>query len=69
MVAPDLVVLGGGLCTDPRWLVDPIRALVKKSVSIPEFVETPIQRAMLWDEAVLYGAVALFDQADRSDPI
>ena len=62
MMAPDLIVLGGGLCTDPRWLVDPVRRMVKKHIHIPELAEIPVRRARLWNEAVLYGAIALFDE-------
>jgi glucokinase len=59
-VAPEVVVLGGGLCTDPSWYVDPITERVKTWVGVEALKDTPIRRAELWDDAVLYGAGALF---------
>lgn len=59
IVAPDIVVLGGGLCTNPAWFVDPLRYELPRALSIPELKDIPIRRAMLWDSAVLYGAAIL----------
>jgi glucokinase len=58
-VAPDAIVLAGGLCTESRWFVDPLREKVKRWMPIPELAEIPIERAQLWDRAVLYGAATL----------
>jgi len=58
-IAPDAIVLAGGLCTDSRWYVDPVRDKVKAWMKIPELAEVPIERAKLWDRAVLYGAAQL----------
>ena len=58
-VAPDSIVLAGGLCTESRWFVDPVREKVKQWMPIPELAEIPIERAKLWDQAVLYGAAQL----------
>ena len=62
-VAPDAVVLGGGLCTDTRWYVEPIQKKLKSWIKIPQLAQTPIHRADLWDEAVLYGAEILARRA------
>jgi len=59
ILAPDMVVLAGGLCTDSSWFVDPVRERVHRGTKIPELREVPIERASLWDTAVLYGAAAL----------
>ncbi len=59
VVAPDSIVLAGGLCTESRWFVDPVRERVKAWMPIPELAEVPIERAKLWDRAVLYGAAQL----------
>lgn len=59
IVAPSVVVLAGGLCTDNRWFVDPVRDRVRRWVRIPALREVPIERASLWDTAVLYGAAVL----------
>jgi len=60
LLAPDIVTLAGGLCTDPKWFVDPVTKLVHEEVGIEKLKEIPIQRAELWDDAVLYGALSLF---------
>ena len=62
LLAPDIVVLAGGLCTDPSWYVDPIIERVRTWMPIRELADTPIKRAELWDSAVLYGAVAMVEQ-------
>lgn len=59
ILAPAVVVLAGGLCTDNRWIVDPVRERVHRWMRLPELAEIPIERAALWDKAVLYGAAAL----------
>ncbi|SIQ15946.1 glucokinase [Alkalispirochaeta americana] len=59
IVAPEVIVIGGGLCTESRWLVDPIRERVREALSIPELREIPLERAELWDTAVLFGAAHL----------
>ena len=58
-IAPESIVLAGGLCTESRWFVDPVRERVKAWMSIPELAQVPIERAKLWDRAVLYGAAQL----------
>jgi glucokinase len=60
MLAPEIVVLGGGLCTDARWLVEPVCRMVRDSVPIEQLKDIPVRRAELWDSAVLYGAASLF---------
>ena len=60
LLAPDVIVLGGGLCTDPKWFVEPICARV--DAMRPDALEqAPIVRAQAWDNAVLLGAVNLLD--------
>lgn len=58
-VAPEAIVLAGGLCTESRWFVDPIRTKIADWLTIDAFREIPVRRAELWDRAVLYGAAAL----------
>ena len=58
-LAPEAVILGGGLCTDPRWFVEPVKERIRKWIGIPLLAETPVRRASLWDNAVLHGAAAL----------
>jgi glucokinase len=59
LLDPDVVVLGGGLCTDESWFVAPVRDLVACCVALPALARTPIRRADLWSSAVLHGALAL----------
>jgi glucokinase len=60
LLAPDIIVLGGGLCTDSKWFVDPICARVKEI--LPDALQqAPIVRAQAWDNAVLLGAVNIFN--------
>ena len=65
-IAPEAVVLGGGLCTDPAWYVDPIRDRIRSWVDIPGLRDTPVYRARLWDNAVLYGAASLVEDFCRT---
>ena len=60
LLAPEIVTLAGGLCTDPKWFVEPVTQLVHEKVGIDKLREIPIQRAELWEDAVLYGALSLF---------
>ncbi len=59
LLDPDIIVLGGGLCTKPRRILDPVLEIVKKKLRIQELKNTPIVRAKLREDVVLYGAVAL----------
>ncbi len=59
IAAPDAVVLGGGLCNDMCWYVEPVCSRIRSWVKIPLLAQTPVHRARLWDEAVLYGAGVL----------
>ena len=58
-LAPHSIVLAGGLCTQNEWFVDPVRDRVREWMPIPELARVPIERAALWDKAVLYGAAEL----------
>ncbi|VGO19575.1 ROK family protein [Pontiella sulfatireligans] len=59
LLAPDIIVLGGGLCADPEWLVDPLVERVRRQLPLDCLKNIPIQRAELWNSAVLYGAVEM----------
>ncbi len=58
-VAPESIVLAGGLCTESRWFVDPVTEIVRRNLQITQLRDIPITRAELWDQAVLYGAAHL----------
>ena len=58
-IAPEAIVLAGGLCNESHFYVDPVIERVGEWLTIPELAEIPIRRATLWDRAVLYGAAEL----------
>ncbi|MDA3949980.1 MAG: ROK family protein [Spirochaeta sp.] len=66
-IAPEAIVLAGGLCTESRWFVDPIRDLVRRRQTIDALRGVEVRRAALWDQAVLYGAVALAAKQQFAD--
>ncbi len=68
LLAPDIIVLAGGLCARPEWYVDPLITRVRKWTSITGLSDIPVRRAELWDSAVLYGAVTMMDTAGNSTP-
>jgi glucokinase len=59
IVDPDIILIGGGMARNERWLIDPIRRTVAETAYLEEHRRAPVRRAQLWDEAVLYGAVSL----------
>ena len=59
LLDPDIIVLGGGLCTKPHRILDPVLEIVNNKLRIEQLKNTPIVRAKLWEDAVLYGAVGL----------
>ncbi len=65
LLAPDIVVLGGGLCTEPKWIVEPLVKKIRQQLIIDELKNIPIERARLWNEAVLYGAVSLVKENEN----
>jgi pyruvate formate lyase activating enzyme len=62
LLDPDVIVLGGGMCRRPEEFVEPVAVRVRERVRIERLREVPVRRAALWDDAVLYGAVALISQ-------
>lgn len=61
-VAPEIIVLAGGLCTDNRWYVTPVQERVRDWLAYSELQDIPIARAELWDSAVLWGASVLSEE-------
>jgi glucokinase len=59
LLAPDVVVLAGGLCTDESWFVTPLQRLVHDQLAVDRLRQVPIRRAALWDAAVSWGAIEL----------
>ena len=63
LLDPDIIVLGGGLCMKARWMVEPIRDYMRRGLAIDALSKTRVRRARLWDDAVLHGALGLFQSA------
>ena len=61
-IDPDVVLIGGGLACEDDCMINPIRAMLSKAAFFEAHRTANIRKAELWDEAVLYGAVSLFDQ-------
>ena len=61
-VDPDMILIGGGLACDDDCMINPIREILPRIAYFEEHRRANIQKAQLWDEAVLYGAVSLFNQ-------
>jgi glucokinase len=61
IVDPEVVLIGGGLAFSDDCMINPIRRLLPKLAYLEEHRLAPIRKAELWNEAVLYGAVSLFE--------
>jgi glucokinase len=67
LLAPDIVVLGGGLCRDESWFVAPLRERVRAQPGLAALRQVPVRRAALWNEAVLWGAIELAGEAAAAE--
>lgn len=59
LLAPDLIVLGGGLTNDPDLFFHPLQEMFKESMPLKELKDTPIIKSSLDNDSVIYGALAL----------
>lgn len=62
VIDPEIVLIGGGLACSEDCMINPIRSILPKIAYIEEHKHVPIRKAELWDEAVLYGAISLFEE-------
>lgn len=60
---PEVILLGGGLTDEQECMVEPIRSALREPAYFPQHAAANLQRAELWDDAVLYGAVSLAESA------
>ena len=61
-IDPDVVLIGGGLACEDECMINPIREMLSNAAFFDAHRRANIRKAELWDEAVLYGAVSLFEQ-------
>jgi len=61
-IDPDVILIGGGLASEDDCMINPIKKILPHIAYFKEHRSTNIQKAQLWDEAVLYGAVSFFNR-------
>ena len=59
LLAPDVIVLGGGLTSDLDLFFYPLQEMFKQIIPIKELKDTPIVKSSLDNDSVIYGALAL----------
>ncbi|HSH20286.1 MAG TPA: ROK family protein, partial [Draconibacterium sp.] len=59
LLAPDVIVLGGGLTNDLDLFFYPLQEMFKQSMPLNELKDTPIVKSSLDNDSVIYGAFAL----------
>ena len=59
LLAPDVIVLGGGLTSDLDLFFYPLQEMFKQTMPIKELKDTPIVKSSLDNDSVIYGALAL----------
>ena len=59
LLAPDIIVLGGGLTNDEELFFYPLKEMFKKNMPLKELKDTPIVKSSLDNDSVIYGALAL----------
>lgn len=59
LLAPDVIVLGGGLTNDLDLFFHPLQKMFKESMPLPGLKDTPILKSSLDNDSVIYGALAL----------
>ncbi len=59
LLAPDVIVLGGGLTQDLDLFLHPLQDMFKQSMPLNGLKDTPIVKSSLDNNSVMYGALAL----------
>ncbi len=57
---PDVILIGGGLACKDEYMISPIKKMLEQKAYFKKHAHANIQKAALWDEAVLYGAISPF---------
>jgi glucokinase len=69
MLAPEAVILGGGVAASGEQLLGPLRPLVRQRVSMVPVEEVKILQAALAGESGVYGALVIARQAVSARPL
>jgi len=59
LLAPDVIVLGGGLTSDHALFLHPLQEKFKQAMPLTELKDTPVVKSSLENDSVIYGAMAL----------
>jgi glucokinase len=59
LLAPDVIVLGGGLTNDLDLFLHPLQEMFKQTMPLNDLKDTPIVKSSLDNDSVIYGALAL----------
>lgn len=59
LLAPDVIILGGGLTTNSDLFTEPLKKSFKSTIPLEDLRSIPILSSNLKDDNVLYGAIAL----------
>jgi glucokinase len=66
LIAPEVVIIGGGISSAGDLLIEPLRKMVPQYVSMIPKSQINIVTAELGTESALYGAIELAKRAERS---
>jgi glucokinase len=69
ILAPEAVILGGGVAASGEQLLGPLRPLVQRSVSMLPAERVEILQAALAGESGVYGALAIARPAASTNPL
>jgi glucokinase len=61
---PDVILIGGGLAREDKYMIRPLKRTLLQRAYFKQHAHANIQKAVLWDEAVLYGAISLFHEQE-----
>ncbi|MFW5886454.1 MAG: ROK family protein [Bacteroidota bacterium] len=59
LLAPDVIVLGGGLTNDNEIFVNPLKTMFNSTMPLEDLKKTPILSSELKNDNVLYGTMAM----------
>ena len=64
ILAPDVIIIGGGLTFDPEWFIYPLQKQLKELVPLEELKDITVKPASLGADVICYGAIGLLANED-----